>query len=157
MIKKTFQLTKDGINELKSELDDLKAQRVDVAEQLKTAREFGDLSENAEYDAARSEQRRVELRVKEIENILHNVQVIKEPSRHDKVGIGSRVNLEESGEGTSIKSFHIVGSMEADPMENKISNESPIGKALIGKKQGDEVCITTPAGAETLYTIKQIS
>ncbi|MCE7936902.1 transcription elongation factor GreA [Candidatus Saccharibacteria bacterium CPR2] len=157
MIKKTFKLTREGINELKSELHDLKAQRVGVAEQLKTAREFGDLSENAEYDAARAEQRRVELRIKEIENILQNVKVITEPNQNDKVGIGSKVDLEECSGGNSIKTFHIVGSVEADPMENKISDESPIGKALMGKKKGEEVSITTPGGAETLYTIKKIS
>ena len=152
-MKKQFKLTQDGINELKTELRVLIGDRSEVADRIKTAREFGDLSENAEYSAARQDQDRAESRISEIENILTNVEVIKAPKGDSKVQLGSTVSL-KSADGKT-KQFQVVGTVEADPLNGKISDESPIGKALLGKKNGDEVEIKTPAETTT-YTIANI-
>lgn len=141
-MKKQFRLTKEGIDELKTELSELIARRGDVADAIRTAREQGDLSENAEYQSAKSEQERVENRISEIEHILMNVAVITKPKGDSKVQLGSSVKLE--GEGGRHKEFQVVGTVEADPLNGKISDESPIGKALIGKKEGETVEIVTP-------------
>lgn len=152
-MKKQFHLTAKGIEELKAEVEHLKSQRGDVAERIKTAREFGDLSENAEYSAARQEQEKNESRIAEIEHILENVVEIKQPKNKNKVELGNTVELKNS---SGSKTFTIVGSVEADPLSGKISDESPIGKALIGKKLGDDVEIVTPAKT-TNYKIASIS
>jgi len=152
-MKKQFYLTKEGVAELEIELKGLIDQRGSVAERIKTAREFGDLSENAEYSTARQEQEIAESRISEIENILQNVIIIKKPKGDSKVQMGSTVKLKDD-EGKS-KTFQVVGTVEADPLHGKISDESPIGKALIGKKQGDEVEIKTPIET-TLYKIADI-
>ncbi len=138
-MKKQFYLTKEGIDELKAELEELIGQRGPIAERIKTAREFGDLSENAEYSSARQEQERVESRIAEIEHILLNVEVITKPKGDSKVQLGSTVTLKDG----VTKTFQVVGTVEADPMNGKISDESPIGKALMGKKVGDEVEINS--------------
>lgn len=151
-MKKQFYLTNDGVEELKVELEGLTAQRGPIAERIKTAREFGDLSENAEYSSARQEQERVESRIAEIEHILLNVEVIKKPKGDSKVQLGSVVTLKDS----DTKKFQVVGTVEADPLNGKVSDESPIGKALLGKKVGDTVEITTPAETTT-YKIIDIS
>jgi transcription elongation factor GreA len=153
-MKKQFYLTKEGVNELQSEHKELIEQRGPIAERIKTAREFGDLSENAEYTSARQEQERVESRIAEIENILQNVEVIQKPKGDSKVQLGSVVDLKDGG-GKS-KVFQVVGTVEADPLNGKISDESPIGKALLGKKEGDEVEIKTPAET-SIYKIANIS
>lgn len=145
-MKKQFKLTKAGINELQTEVDGLIAQRGDIAERIKIARDFGDLAENGEYQAARADQDRVEGRISEIEYILKNAEVIKAPKIGGKVQLGSKVTLKNNG-GT--KNFQVVGTVEADPLEGKISDESPIGKALLGKKVGDAVEIVTPADTIT--------
>lgn len=142
-MKKQFHLTKEGVDELKLECDGLIAQRPVIAERIKTAREFGDLAENAEYTSARQEQERVEGRIAEIEHILLNVEVIKKPRGDSKVQLGSKVTLK--GDSGKQKEFQVVGTVEADPMNGKISDESPIGQALLGKKVGDAVEIKTPA------------
>jgi transcription elongation factor GreA len=152
-MKKQFYLTKEGVEELKTELSELVAQRGPIAERIKTAREFGDLSENAEYSSARQEQERVESRIAEIENILQNVEIIKKPKGDSKVQLGSLVKLK--GDGTT-KEFRIVGTVEADPLNGKISDESPIGQALLGKKEGENVEIKMPAEI-TLYKIVNIA
>lgn len=143
-MKKQFHLTKEGVAELKQELETLTAQRGPLAERIRTAREFGDLAENAEYSSAREEQEKVEGRIAEIENILQNVEVIRKPANDSKVRLGSGVKL-KAKQGGKAKEFHVVGTVEADPLNGKISDESPIGKALMGQKVGDEVEITTPA------------
>lgn len=153
-MKKQFYLTQEGIDELKVEHAELVAQRGPITERIKTAREFGDLSENAEYSSARQEQERVESRIGEIENILQNVEVIKKPKGDSKVQLGSHVKLKDGGSKT--KEFQVVGTVEADPLNGKISDESPIGQALIGKKLGDEVEIKTPVETAT-YKIVEIS
>jgi len=151
-MKKLFRLTKDGITELQAELANLISKRANIADAIKTARELGDLAENAEYQSARSEQDRNEARIGEIEHILQNVEVIKAPKSDGKVVLGSKVTLKGNG-GT--KQFQVVGTVEADPLNGKISDESPIGKALLGKKVGEAVEIKTPAESHT-YSIAAI-
>ena len=153
-MNKQFHLTKQGVNELKTELDELVSQRGVIAERIKTAREFGDLGENMEYTAARQDQERNENRVAEIEHILQNVKVITAPKTDGKVVLGSKVRLKS--EDGKTKEFQVVGTVEADPLNGKISDESPIGKALLGKKNGEEVEIKTPAET-ALYKIADIA
>ncbi len=152
-MNKQFHLTKEGIEELKVEHEELLSQRAPIAERIKTAREFGDLSENAEYTSARQEQERVEGRIAEIEHILQNVEVIKKPKGDSKVQLGSKVTLKGHGK---TKEFQVVGTVEADPLNGKISDESPIGQALLGTKEGDAVEIKTPAETAT-YKVVDIS
>jgi transcription elongation factor GreA len=135
-MKKQFRLTKEGVAELESELASLTAQRGPIAERIKSAREFGDLAENAEYTSARQEQEKVESRISEIEHILLNVDLITKPKSGSKVQLGSKVTLKNDGK---TKEFQVVGTVEADPLNGKISDESPIGQMLIGKKEGEEV------------------
>lgn len=153
-MKKQFHLTQQGVDELKSELHDLIAQRSEIAERIKTAREFGDLAENAEYSSARQDQERNESGITEIEHILANVQVISAPKKNNSVVLGAKVKLKSKDNKTS-KEFQVVGTVEADPLEGKISDESPIGRALLGKKVGDSVDIKTPAEVCT-YVIAEI-
>jgi transcription elongation factor GreA len=152
-MNKNFKLTKEGVVELREELEALLNDRKDVAERIKTAREFGDLSENAEYSSARQDQEKAESRIAEIEEILENFQIIEKPMNTDVVELGNEVELKNKD---GVKKFTIVGSVQANPMEGKISNESPIGMALLGKKLGDEVEIKTPASTVT-YKISSIS
>jgi transcription elongation factor GreA len=152
-MNKQFRLTKQGIDELKNERDELIAQRGLVAEHIKTAREFGDLSENAEYSSARLEQERSEARISELEHILQNVEIIRAPRSGQKVQLGSTVKLKGDGK---TKQFQVVGTVEADPLNGKISDESPIGQALMGQKVGDKVEIKTPAETAT-YKVTEIS
>lgn len=151
-MKKQFQITAEGKKELEAELTQLKARRGDIADKIAEARDYGDLSENAEYDAAREEQGLVESRIAEIEDILMNAELIKGGSK-TKVGLGSVVELKT---GAKSVSYTVVGPVEANPLEGKISNESPIGEALFGKKVGDSATITTPKG-EVTYEIVTIS
>lgn len=153
MVPRTkFSLTQDGVDELKSELDELISRRTQIAANIKTAREFGDLGENAEYQAAREEQNQVETRIAEIEHILKNVDLISQPQNPGKVELLNTVLLQN---GNGKKTVTIVGSVEADPIANKISDESPLGQALLGKNVGDRVQIKTPSGTIN-YTIKSI-
>ena len=142
-MKKLYQLTADGKAELEKELEELKSRRSTIAEKIANARDYGDLSENAEYDAAREEQGQVEARIGDIEEILQNSTLIKQPKSTSSVQVGTTVTLETNGQKVS---YQIVGPVEADPLEGKISNESPIGLALIGKKQGDVAETETPKG-----------
>lgn len=151
-MKKLFQITEEGRGELEAELTDLKSRRGAIADKIAEARDYGDLSENAEYDAAREEQGLVESRISEIEDILLNAEIIK-ATKGSKIGLGSKVELKS---GAKTFSYHIVGPVEADPLEGKISNESPIGVALLNKSVGDTTTITTPKG-EINYEIVKIS
>lgn len=152
-MKKQFKLTKDGISELQGELDKLMSQRAEVTERIKSARELGDLAENSEYAAARGEQERTESRIAEIEHILKNVEIINTPKNGHMVRLGSRVTLKSGGK---VQKFQVVGTVEADPLEGKISDESPIGKALMGKKVGEKVELG-PVGKNGKYTISEIA
>lgn len=149
-MKKTYHITLEGKAELEKELLELKGRRSEIAEKIANARDYGDLSENAEYDSAREEQGLVESRVVEIEDILQNAEIIK-ATKSSTIKVGSTVVLKNGKEVT----YRIVGPVEADPMEGKISNESPIGAALMGKKEGEKVTITTPKG-ETTYHIQEV-
>lgn len=154
-MKKQFHLTQQGVDELKEELNELVGLRSEIADRIKTAREFGDLAENAEYSSSRQDQERNEARIAELEHILANVQVIAATKQSGKVVLGSVVKL-KSSDNKVTKQFQVVGTVEADPLEGKISDESPIGRVLIGKKEGERVEIQTPAETAT-YTIVDIS
>jgi transcription elongation factor GreA len=153
-MKKLFRLTQAGVDELQTELNALVAKRPNIADAIKSARELGDLAENAEYQSARAEQERNENRISEVENILANVEIIKKPRGDSKVQLGSTVKLKSSA--GQAKEFQVVGTVEADPLSGKISDESPIGQALIGKKEGESVEIQTPTDTTT-YKIVDIS
>lgn len=151
-MKKLYQITEEGKKELELELDELKSRRGAIADKIAEARDFGDLSENAEYDSAREEQGLVESRIAEIEDILLNAEIIKN-GKSSKVALGSKVELKS---GTKTVTYVVVGPVEANPAEGKISNESPIGEAVMGKKVGDTAAITTPKG-EITYDIVAVS
>ena len=147
-----YYVTAEGMLKLKDELKDLiDVKRYEVAKRIKQARDNGDISENAEYDAARQEQSFVEGRISELEDILKNV-VVSDVRDKSKVFVGAKVTVHVDGEE---ESFYIVGAPEANPMEKKISHESPLGKALIGKKVGEKVEVEAPAG-KILYTIVSV-
>ena len=151
--KKEIYLTQEGFNELKEELDYLiNVKRPENITAIKEARAQGDLSENADYDAARNEQAELESKIKKIESVLENVKIIEEITT-DKVGIGNLVKIEYVDDSSDTDQYKIVGSQEADPFESKISNESPIAKALLGHKIGDVVSVESPNGS---YEIKVI-
>ena len=144
--KNTVYLTQEGLNDLKKELDDLiNVRRPENIIAIKEARSLGDLSENAEYDAARNEQAQIEARIKQLEKMLENVSIITEVSK-DKVGIGNTVSIKYIDED-EIEEYKIVGSQEANPFESRISNESPIAQALFNHKVGDIVTVESPNGA----------
>lgn len=154
--KKKIILTYGGLKRMEEELQYLKGvKRLEIAEKLKEAREQGDLSENAEYDAAKDEQRDVELRIEYLENTLENVEVVVEEEVDlSKIGVGCKVKVHDIDFDEDIE-FSIVGSIEASSLENKISNESAVGRVLMGKKVGDVVTVTTPAGSIT-YEVLEI-
>ena len=140
-------LTYEGLKKYEEELQDLKVvKRREVAQKIKEAREQGDLSENAEYDAAKDEQRDIEARIEELEKILKNAEVVVEDEVDlDKISIGCRVKILDMEFDEELE-YKIVGSTEANSLKGKISNESPVGKALIGKKKGDVVQVETQVG-----------
>lgn len=151
-MKKLFHLTKEGVAELEAEKQVLLAKRKETAEAIKVAREMGDLAENAEYQSARQEQERTDGRLEELDHILANVEIIK-AAKGKAVGLGSTVTLHGPNKKELV--FQVVGTIEADPLAKKISDESPIGKVLLGKKEGDEVEIVLPAGTHT-YKVSTI-
>ena len=139
--KKTY-LTNTGLAETTAELNHLKkVKRVEIADRIHQAREYGDLTENSEYDSAIADQSLIENRISELEEILKSVKVIADSHVEDFVVIGSTVKIDMDGE---IDEFKIVGRVEADPSKKRISNESPLGTALLGAKKGEEVEVTTP-------------
>ncbi len=147
---KEVYLTSEGLQDLKQELEDLKlVKRPEVIQALKEARALGDLSENAEYDAARHEQAVVESRIVELEQMIENAVVI-ENIKTDCVGIGTKVKIEYIDDDET-EEYSIVGSKEADPFENRISNESPIAQAIMGLKVGDIATVASPNGQ---YSVK---
>ena len=146
MAEEIIYLTQDALDQRKRDRDEAIAKRTDIAQRLKEAREQGDLSENAEYDAAKDEQRDIELRIEELEKLLKNAEVVVEDEVNlDKINIGCVVKVYDK-EFEEEMEFQIVGSTEANSLQNKISNESPVGHALIGKRVGDVVEVETQAG-----------
>ena len=147
MAEKKHILTYEGLKKLEDELQDLKVnRRKEIAEKIKEAREQGDLSENAEYDAAKDKKRDIEARIEELEALLKNAEVVVEDEVNlDKINVGCVVKVYDR-EFEEEMEFQIVGSTEANSLQNKISNESPVGHALIGRKVGDVVDVETQAG-----------
>jgi transcription elongation factor GreA len=157
---RTVFLTADGLKQLEEELKLLKeTRRAEIAAKLKRSLEFGDLSENAEYQEAKEEQALVEARIAELEEQLKHVELIEEKGEriqlHDVIQIGSTVTLQNITENDDPETYTIVGSMEADPLNGRISNESPIGSAILDKKKGDVVKVKVPAGVFE-YKILQV-
>lgn len=154
-MKKTFKVSKERLQELQDELEYLKTVRErEVAEQIKEARSFGDLSENSEYDEAKNEQGKLYSRIAEVENILANYEIIEETASADVVRAGSKVKVKDMSDKSEVV-YQIVGSQEANPFEFRISDESPFGKALYGAKVGETVVVDAPAG-QFKYKILEI-
>jgi transcription elongation factor GreA len=156
-MQKDVILTPEGLENLKKEIEHLSTtKRREVAERIKEAREFGDITENSEYDDAKNEQAMLESRIMSLEDKLRSASVIdaKELSA-DVVRVGSQVQVTDD-KGKKLK-YTIVGSTEANPSENKLSNESPVGKALVGRKQGDSVKVTLPSGKQRQLTVDKIA
>ena len=150
---KEIYVTSEGLEEMKRELEELiQVKRPEVIKALKEARALGDLSENAEYDAARQEQAQTEARIKELEVMIENAVVIENVDTNE-VSIGTRVTIEYVGDDDT-EEYSIVGVKEADPFNNKISNESPIARAILGKKIGDVVSVDSPNGK---YDVKVVA
>jgi transcription elongation factor GreA len=156
-VAREFLITPDGLTKLKEELDVLKTdRRREVAERIKEAREFGDISENSEYDDAKNEQAMLEQRIAQMEERLRRATVIDEKSLDTStVSVGVKVHVKDQKSGDSRK-FQLVGSAEANPAEEKLSHESPIGKALMGRKRGDVVTVEVPRGPKRELKITKI-
>ena len=157
MNNKEMVVTAEGLKALEDELEELKTvKRKEVAEKIKVARGFGDLSENSEYDEAKNEQGLVESRIIFLEKMLKNVRVLDHSElTNDQVMVGSRVKVKD--DDGDVDEYSIVGSTEADPMEGKISDESAVGKGLLGRKVGEVAEITVPSGAVVRYEILEIT
>ncbi len=150
-MEKAYKLTEQGLLDLQNELEKLKTvDRKRNLDALKEARQQGDLSENADYDAARDEQAQIEARIKEIEGILKNYEIIKK-DRSSRVNIGKTVVLKVGD--MPEQEYTLVGSLEADPLKQRISNESPIGKGIIGSKKGQSITVKTETGRDVVVTI----
>jgi transcription elongation factor GreA len=153
---KEIILTKEGREQLEAELDYLENdKRAEVGERIKTAREFGDISENSEYDDAKNEQAWLESRIADITHTLANATIADIPKRSNKVSIGNKVLVQT--ENGSEREFILVGAAEADAANGRISNESPVGAALIGSHKGDVVVAEGPTGKEIKFTVLKIS
>ena len=153
---KVIKLTDKGLKKLEIELETLKTEgRKDIAEKIKIASGYGDLSENSEYDEAKNEQAKIEARIAELEVMLKNVEIIEDGDSTDIVSMGSLVKLLDTEFNEEVE-YRVVGSAEADPLKGYISDESPIGKALIGKTAGDQITVEAPAG-EFVYKILEIT
>lgn len=153
-MQKKYLLTQDGLVKLNEELKHLvNEKRKEVIERIREAAAHGDLSENADYAQAREEQSFIEGRIQEIEDMIKNAEIITASTQHNSVTIGSTIKVKTGGKE---KTYTIVGSNEANPLEGKISNESTVGKALLGKKIGDEVTVTTPVG-DKVYEVTAIN
>lgn len=154
MANENYVLTQEGKEKLEEELHYLETEkRAEIGERIKVAREFGDISENSEYDDAKNEQGMMEARIAEISRILSEATVVNTPKRSSKVNIGSVVTVDMNGRE---RVFTIVGGAESDAAEGKISNESPVGQALLGCKKGDEVTTTGPTGRDITLTVLKI-
>ena len=155
MTKKEVILTYEGLKKLENELEILKTvKRRDIAERIKQALTFGDISENSEYDEAKNEQAQIEAKIVQVENMLKNARVIDEDDVDTNVvSLGCKVTVYDEEFDENIE-YYIVGSMEADPLKFKISNESPVGAALVGKKAGETVIVDVPAGKIKLKIVK---
>jgi transcription elongation factor GreA len=156
-MQKEVALTREGAVRLEEELRHLETvRRREVGDRIKEAKEFGDISENSEYDDAKNEQAWVEGRIAEINVILAHATIIESPTKATKVMLGCKVELQDVETG-DVHSYQLVGSAEADPAHDRISNESPVGQAIMGAKKGDAVQVTTPSGRKIEYKIIKIT
>lgn len=156
-MQREVALTAEGQAKLEEELLHLETvRRREVGERIREAKEFGDISENSEYDDAKNEQAWVESRIAEISQILANATIIESPRRPSCVTLGARVHLRDVA-SDEVFVYQLVGSAEADPAHSKISNESPVGQAIMGSKKGDVVAVTTPRGTQITYEIVSIT
>ncbi len=156
-MQKEVALTPEGQARLEEELVYLETvRRREVGERIRDAKDFGDISENSEYDDAKNEQAWLESRIAEISQILANATIIESPKRRDKACLGCRVHLKEVATGEAF-AYQLVGSAEADPTHDRISNESPMGQAVMGAKKGDIVRVTTPRGSVIEYEVISIT
>ncbi len=154
MNSKTTYISKDGLEKLRAELDEMvSVRRPEIAQRIHDAKEHGDLSENAEYEDAKNEQAFVEGRIQTLESMIKSASLIDEHTSTDHVQIGSTVKVDGDD---GVETFSIVGSAEAKPADGRISNESPVGRALLGRKKGDKVVVSVPAG-DFSYKILEIS
>ena len=155
-MQKEVALTPEGQARLEEELHHLETvRRREVGERIKEAKEFGDLSENSEYEDAKNEQAWVESRIAEVTQILAHATIIASPKKNDKVTLGARVELKDAEGDKHV--YQLVGSAEADPAHNKISNESPVGQAILGARKGDKVKVQVPSGKVLEYVILSIA
>jgi transcription elongation factor GreA len=156
MARENF-VTQEGYDKLKAEIDDLAGRgRREIAERIKEARDFGDISENAEYDAAKNDQAMLEARIAQLEETLHDAEIVDEAQLESGVvAVGTVVHLKDQKTSKSVK-YKIVGSAEADPLGGKLSIESPIGKALVGRKRNDIVKVPVPRGPQRQLKITKI-
>lgn len=154
---KEILLTAQGLKELQDELDILKTEkRTEIAEKIKVALSFGDLSENSEYDEAKNDQAKLEARIAEVEAMLKNAKVVDEQFiDKNVVNVGTKFTLLDV-EYDEVKEYQLVGSAESDPLNGKLADDSPVGKAVLGKKQGTTVTVVTPNGQELQFKIKKI-
>ena len=154
---KEILLTAQGLKELQDELDILKTEkRTEIAEKIKVALSFGDLSENSEYDEAKNDQAKLEARIAEVETMLKNAKVVDEQFIDKNViNVGTKFTLLDV-EYDEVKEYQLVGSAESDPLNGKLADDSPVGKAVLGKKQGTTVTVVTPNGQELQFKIKKI-
>jgi len=155
MGKPDIILTPEGLKKVTAELDELKAvARKRVAERIREATQFGEIGDNSEYESAKEEQALIEGRIETLQHILQNAVIAEKPGTDGRVSVGSRVQLREVSTGEETD-YHLVGALEADPAEHRISNQSPLGDALIGHRTGDVVQVTTPGGMRT-YVILSV-
>lgn len=154
---KEVALTPEGQARLEQELHHLETvRRREVGERIKEAKEFGDISENSEYDDAKNEQAWVETRILEVNDILAHATIIESPTKNDRVTLGCKVEIQET-EGGDVHKYQVVGSAEADPAHDRISNESPVGQAIMGAKKGETVLVNTPSGRVLEYKVLKIT
>jgi transcription elongation factor GreA len=155
MAKQDTVLTAEGLRKLTAELDELKSvARKHVADRIREAKQFGEIGENSEYEAAKAEQAQLEGRIETLEYILHNAAIVDPPHDDGRVSVGSHVKVRDVATDEEVD-YYIVGALEADPAEHRISNQSPLGEALIGHKAGQTLKVQTPGGPRT-YVILSI-
>ncbi len=153
MASEDIVLTRDGLQKVTAELEELKAVgRKRVADRIREAKQFGEIGENSEYEAAKAEQALVEGRIETLQYILQNARIVDGPEDDGKVSVGSSVRLRDAYSGKEVV-YHIVGALEADPSENRISNQSPVGEALIGHAAGETLKVQTPSGLHTFVIV----
>jgi transcription elongation factor GreA len=153
MAKQEAVLTPEGLKKLTAELDELKSvERRRIADRIREAKQFGEIGENSEYEAAKAEQAQLEGRIEALEYLLHNAVIVEPPGDDGRVSVGSRVRLRDRTSREEVE-YQIVGALEADPAEHRISNQSPLGEALIGHAAGETLEVQTPGGARTYIVL----